>query len=194
MPKTELNLNLEVIYMCKFFSCISDGDGNLFYFDNEQRNSLKGIFNFDSHTSIANYYRKDEDKMNKWEYDPIYDVLTCDTLNTFDDREIILFQLKQINFDGFNVLKESCINKKEPFRSEEYIKQMQKELQIGDKVKLSIPRKFIKPAYDWGYVNNGDIGIVVSLDREINYLEIKYAMQHKWMAQYDEIELVEKAV
>ena len=44
-----------MIRMCKFFSFISDGKGNVSYFNAKQRNTLKGL-DFDFHTRIARYF------------------------------------------------------------------------------------------------------------------------------------------
>jgi hypothetical protein len=55
-------------------------------------------YNFNSHTSIAHYNGikgRDEDKWNKWEYDVDSEVLECNTLNTKDDRKIVIKKIKQ---------------------------------------------------------------------------------------------------
>ena len=51
--------------MCKFFSFVSDGNGNVFYFDAEDR---KFQANPDSHTTIAAHFFNDayaDDHVNK---------------------------------------------------------------------------------------------------------------------------------
>ena len=46
--------------MCKFFSCVTKGDGELMYFDWEQRKKILSwdikVSDADSHTSIASSY------------------------------------------------------------------------------------------------------------------------------------------
>jgi len=85
--------------MCKFFSLVSNGRGRIFYLNHNQRQEIKSSdLQPDSHTSIVSYYRnkgkladnpKTEDKLNKWEYNPLIKLLTCDTLNTKDDTDNI---------------------------------------------------------------------------------------------------------
>ena len=85
--------------MCDFFSLISDGAGKVRYFDAELRDKiLKGklkdnrgnkIENADSHSSIAEYYRLDEDHRNKWEYNPLTHEFTRDQVNTLDDSKTV---------------------------------------------------------------------------------------------------------
>ena len=92
--------------MCKFFSLISDGNGNAFYFDWEQRKKIlkkEDSFKYDSadsHTSIADFYRKSskldyikvneskeriDDKVNKYEFNPLTKEFTIDQINVEDD-------------------------------------------------------------------------------------------------------------
>jgi hypothetical protein len=60
--------------MCKFMSVLSDGKGNAFFFklddiiQIEKDNNNSNKYNWNSHSSIASYYKINEDKMNKWEY------------------------------------------------------------------------------------------------------------------------------
>ena len=82
--------------MCQFFSLISDGNGNAYYFNWEQRKKIlvKEIAteSADSHTSIATFYGfkgEAEDKMNKYEYNPLTGVFTVDQLNTTNDKCLI---------------------------------------------------------------------------------------------------------
>ena len=74
--------------MCKFFSCVSTGDGKPIYFDWELRKKvLSGeLKNYepDSHTSIADYFgykAEKEDILNKYEYNPLTKVFTIDQQN-----------------------------------------------------------------------------------------------------------------
>ena len=81
--------------MCSFFSMVSKGDGVPMYFDWELRKkclSRELNYNPDSHTSIADYFGfngKREDRLNKYEYNPITQEFVIDQLNTKDDSESI---------------------------------------------------------------------------------------------------------
>jgi len=82
--------------MCKFFSLVSQGDGKPLYFDAEMRKKIiKGGFKYestDSHTSIADYFNhkgKDEDILNKYEYDVWTKHLEVDHLGAEDDSKKI---------------------------------------------------------------------------------------------------------
>jgi hypothetical protein len=95
--------------MCKFFSLVSDGKGKIYYFDWELRKKcLKKEIDFqpDSHTSIADYYGfkgKDEDKLNKYEYNPLNQKFTIDQLNVTDDSKAVEIQCKKLKFK--NIVK-----------------------------------------------------------------------------------------
>ena len=79
--------------MCKFFSLVSDGKGKIMYFDSVIRKKIlskKLNYELDSHTSIADYYGykgKDEDTLNKYEYNPLTKKFQVDMLNTIDDSK-----------------------------------------------------------------------------------------------------------
>ena len=93
--------------MCKFFSLISDGSGKVRYFDAKLRDKILGgklkdkagrvIENADSHSSIAAYYRLDEDQHNKWEYNPITREFTRDQVNTVDDSKSVEKLCKELS-------------------------------------------------------------------------------------------------
>lgn len=79
--------------MCEFFSFDSDGNGKFLYFNHEIRKrillgDLQGKYKTDSHTSIADYHGykgNKEDKLNKYEYNPLTKKFSIDQLNTTDD-------------------------------------------------------------------------------------------------------------
>ena len=82
--------------MCQFFSCVSDGTGKVFYFNAEQRAGLRksnpNHYEPDSHTSIADFYGHKgaaEDKLNKYEYNPLTKEFVIDQLNTKNDSKKI---------------------------------------------------------------------------------------------------------
>ena len=85
--------------MCRFFSCISNGKGKLYYFDSKLRKELKNSdYDMDSHTSIADYFQLNEDKCNKYEYNPLTKAFTRDQMNTRDDSEIVQKQLDKMDW------------------------------------------------------------------------------------------------
>ncbi len=81
--------------MCKFFSLCSKGDGKPMYFDWEIRQRiLSGELDYepDSHTSIADYYGfkgEAEDRLNKYEFNPLTKKFVIDQLNTTHDQDAI---------------------------------------------------------------------------------------------------------
>lgn len=88
--------------MCKFFSVVSDGEGQIKFFTPNDIFEVLAVgnpksYDFNSHTSICQYHginSKQEDRWNKWEYNPETGVLTRDELNTDDDSEIVKDKLK----------------------------------------------------------------------------------------------------
>ena len=82
--------------MSQYFSLVSNGDSKPLYFDATIRKKiLKGELNYelDSHTSIADYFGfkgEKEDKLNKYEYNPILKTFQIDQKNNpVDDSEQI---------------------------------------------------------------------------------------------------------
>ena len=77
--------------MCKPISFISDGKGDFKYFNFEQRQNFAArepvgsvevlIQHADSHASLAAFYKMDEDKSNKYEYDFAADKIVIDQIN-----------------------------------------------------------------------------------------------------------------
>ena len=87
--------------MCDFFSCISNGQGKIYYFDYEMRQKIiKGETTFytDSHSSIAEHYKLNDDKVNKYEYNPLTKVFRIDQLNIKDDSRSVKIQCIGIDF------------------------------------------------------------------------------------------------
>ena len=81
--------------MCNFFSLVSTGKGVPMYFDWALRQkclSRELDYEPDSHTSIADYYGfkgEAEDKLNKYEFNPLTKKFIVDQINTTDDRDTI---------------------------------------------------------------------------------------------------------
>ena len=80
--------------MCKFMSVNSNGKGDVKFFKVEDIAKImaegnKENYNWNSHTSIAHYYGHDEDRWNKWEYDPYKKELVADSLVTENDKAVV---------------------------------------------------------------------------------------------------------
>ncbi len=88
--------------MCKFLSLISDGNGNVLLFNWIIRKKiLNGELNYemDSHTSIANYFKVNEDMFNKYEYNPLTKIFTVDQINAKkNDSKYVEKYCKRLNF------------------------------------------------------------------------------------------------
>ena len=94
--------------MCQFFSIITTGNGIPKYFDAKQRKEIHETPNcrwqWDSHASLADYYKFNEDKCNKYEYNIFSKEFVIDQINnknndseeirkwceSFDFNEIIM--------------------------------------------------------------------------------------------------------
>jgi hypothetical protein len=82
--------------MCYFFSFITEPENNggkRFYFNKEQRETfdflkINNIGSFDSHSSIAKFYGLNEDKCNKYEFDPDKNKFTVDRIGTSVDDSL----------------------------------------------------------------------------------------------------------
>jgi len=89
--------------LCEFFSFVSDGK-KFYYFNWQQRKKiLKGKLNYqaDSHTSIADFYgfkADKEDKLNKFEYNPLTKVFKIDQINIADNSKEAKKWVKKLDF------------------------------------------------------------------------------------------------
>ncbi len=93
--------------MCSFFSCVSDGHGKVYYLNAKQRKSLlknnPKYYEPDSHTSIADFYGFQgaaEDKLNKYEYNPLTKKFVVDQINTIDDSKKVKAFCRKLDFGG----------------------------------------------------------------------------------------------
>ena len=88
--------------MCQFFSFLSNGHGSYKYFDWKVREKLMRDnpegFEHDSHTSIASYYHLNEDRWNKYEYNPLTEHLLQDELVTVDDNDEAQAWVRNLDF------------------------------------------------------------------------------------------------
>ena len=79
--------------MCNFYSFLTDEKGNRYAMGHQIRvdiRSGKSDLREDSHASIAVLHKVDEDKCNKYEFNPLTRKLTLDTNNLgFNDSELI---------------------------------------------------------------------------------------------------------
>ena len=136
--------------MCNFMSVCSDGKGKVFYFDWKIRKQiLKGKLKYemDSHTSIANHFGfkgKDEDKLNKYEFNPLTKEFKKDQINATDDSEEVKKKLLKLDFKKImpQLVIQPIIN---PFNikppkkiTKEHIKLMKQWDSVGDSVWTSV--------------------------------------------------------
>lgn len=96
--------------MCEFFSFSSDGYGRFYYFKPEDIKALRETGNpdnldFNSHASISSYFKIEEDKTNKYEFNPYLDTFKIDQMNSKkDDRENAERLVRKL-FAGFKTRK-----------------------------------------------------------------------------------------
>ena len=89
--------------MCKFFSFVVDKNNNKYYFDWELRkqilcNNPEG-YSPDSHASICSFYKLDEDKMNKYEYNPLTNNFCIDQENCKACFKLAKKWVQSLNFE-----------------------------------------------------------------------------------------------
>ena len=79
--------------MCRFYSFLTDEKGNRYAMNHQIRldiRSGKSDLREDSHASIAELWHIDEDKCNKYEFNPLTKKLKLYTQNlSFNDKELI---------------------------------------------------------------------------------------------------------
>lgn len=106
--------------MCKFFTFSTDGCDSRYYFDWPLRQSTKrGPVNSgpDSYASIAKQFKLPEDKLNKYEYNPLTKIFTVNQINcSVDDRLQAEDWVKSLDF---KTIVESLIIKNiiDPFQT-----------------------------------------------------------------------------
>ena len=98
--------------MCQWFSCVSDGNGKIYYFDAEQRNLLRGGKTLpasrhatpiswkevDYHSGICEYFGLGCDKVNKYEFRPLDRKFIVDQINTTNDQTKVKRKLRKLNY------------------------------------------------------------------------------------------------
>jgi hypothetical protein len=107
--------------MCNFFSLRSDGIGNIFYLNAEQRKTC-GNNDPDSHSYIAEYYKFkgiDDDFLNKYEFNPLTKEFKIDSILNKDDSKIV--KQKCLELDFKSIVPELIIKPIiHPFRDVDY--------------------------------------------------------------------------
>ena len=99
--------------MCEFFSFITKGDSIPVFFDAKNRIALnesnpKG-YSVDSHTSIASYFNMNEDRCNKYEYNPFTKKLKIDQINN-PNRDNVTVKKWCVEFNFTKIIEVSKFN------------------------------------------------------------------------------------
>jgi hypothetical protein len=123
--------------MCKLFSLVSNGDGKPLYFGAKERKQiLANKLNYesaDSHTSIADFFGYKgaaEDKLNKYEYNPLTKFFEVDQLNNpNNDSEDIKKACEKLDFKLIipELIVKPIIN---PFKDIETLKVSPKDIKL----------------------------------------------------------------
>jgi hypothetical protein len=87
--------------MCQFFSFVTKGNKK-YYFNWDQRKELMREnpkdYEQDSHTSICAFHNLNDDKVNKYEYNPLTREFTVDQINIKDDRALAKKWVESVDF------------------------------------------------------------------------------------------------
>ena len=88
--------------MCNFFSFVTKGSQK-YYFDWKQRQELlknnPEDYEPDSHTSICHYHKLNDDKVNKYEYNPLSKKFKVDQINIKDDQAVAKKWVENLDFN-----------------------------------------------------------------------------------------------
>lgn len=86
--------------MCSFFSFVTDGKTDRYFFDADKRKELKkSNFELDSHASICKYFNLKEDNCNKYEYNPLTQKFIVDQINNkHDDSKLAEQWVEKLDF------------------------------------------------------------------------------------------------
>ena len=97
--------------MCNFFSFVTNGKGDLFYFNaDERRFENDNQYRYDSHASICEVYKIKEDACNKYElipvenYTPTYHSPPRENNENIGENFILLLDQQNSRNDDFNVV------------------------------------------------------------------------------------------
>ncbi len=87
--------------MCNFFSFNTKGNQK-YYFNWEQRQQLQKnnphSYSPDSHSSISEFHKLDDDKVNKYEYNPVTKNFVVDQINIKDDQALARQWVERLDF------------------------------------------------------------------------------------------------
>lgn len=87
--------------MSDFFSFVTDGEGNLYYFNSKERKEMiknnRGDY-IDSYSVISSDKNLDPDKVNKYEYNPLTKTFIVVQINTTKDTEVAEKKVRKLNF------------------------------------------------------------------------------------------------
>ena len=87
--------------MCKFFSFVTKGHKK-YYFDWDMRKTLMkdnpNDYQPDSHSSICAFFKLDDDKVNKYEYNPLTKEFTVDQVNIKDNQGLAKKWVDKLDF------------------------------------------------------------------------------------------------
>ena len=87
--------------MCQFFSFVTKGSKK-YYFNWDQRQELlksnPKYYSPDSHTSICDYHNLNDDKVNKYEYNPLTKKFITDQINIKDNQALAKKWVESLDF------------------------------------------------------------------------------------------------
>jgi len=154
--------------MCEFFSLVSDGKGNINYFDHKIRKKIRSgelDYEEDSHTSIADYFGfrgADEDKLNKYEFNPISKKFKIDQLNSLDDSKKVKAKCLKLDFKYIEPLL--------------IIKPITNPLETGLTNKKDVTKEDIENLKEWSAVYNSTNYLVYKAVCELIYDSVDEAV------------------
>ena len=195
--------------MCNFFSLVSDPINNkILYFDWELRKKcLSGKLDYkpDSHTSIADYFGykgKDEDILNKYEYNPLTKKFVIDQINSTNDSKKVEQFCNNLDFKKIvkplivKPIVNSLTDIKPQKVNEEDIKNLNKIIQMGDDSVRYSMRHSMRHSVDnstgnfvWEFVWDSVVGFVWdSSVRDITVGAVWYSVLYSYVASFFDIE------
>ena len=150
--------------MCKFFSFVTVGSKK-YYFNWQDRQKLLQSnpenYEPDSHSSIAKFFNIDEDKCNKFEFNPIIKEFLVDQINIKDNQALAKKWVEKLNFK--KVIEPLIIHEiVHPFKitppeiTERHIELLKQWASVGDSVGDSVwdsVRDFVWTSV-WAYISS----------------------------------------
>ena len=130
--------------MCNFFSFVTDPiyhPAEYFYFDWEYRKANLKADDADSHSHICKHFKLDEDKCNKYEFNPLTKAFTVDQINAEkDDSEAAEKWANRLDFKEIvePLIVKSIINPFELPKVDEPTEEQIGWLKVWDSVRDSV--------------------------------------------------------